>query len=55
MFFTTKPPGTGTGQGLAICAAIMRRHEGTIEVESELGKGALFRVTLPLRRNRLPS
>jgi two-component system OmpR family sensor kinase len=38
---------TGTGLGLAIVAAIVRAHHGTVEVESESGQGATFRVTLP--------
>ena len=38
---------TGTGLGLAIVAAIVRAHEGTVEVVSERGRGATFRVTLP--------
>jgi signal transduction histidine kinase len=48
LFFTTKPPGQGTGQGLAISSAIVRRHGGTIDVESQPGQGARFTVTLPL-------
>lgn len=48
MFYTTKPPGEGTGQGLAIVYSIVRRHGGTISVESEPGEGALFRVVLPI-------
>ncbi|MBN1207218.1 MAG: PAS domain-containing protein [Myxococcaceae bacterium] len=47
-FFTTKPPGQGTGLGLSICYAIIARHKGRIEVESELGKGTTFIVRLPL-------
>ena len=38
---------TGTGLGLAIVAAIVRAHHGTVEVLSDQGKGATFRVTLP--------
>jgi two-component system OmpR family sensor kinase len=38
---------TGTGLGLAIVAAIVRAHHGTVEVLSERGKGATFRVALP--------
>jgi two-component system OmpR family sensor kinase len=38
---------TGTGLGLAIVAAIVRAHEGSVEVLSEAGRGATFRVTLP--------
>ncbi len=47
MFFTTKPPGSGTGQGLAISRAIAQRHGGGIEVVSEPNKGSCFTVRLP--------
>ncbi len=46
-FFTTKPVGTGTGLGLSICHSIVTSLGGTIDVESTLGKGTCFRVTLP--------
>lgn len=41
---------TGTGLGLAIVAAIVRAHQGIVEVISERGRGATFRVTLPTVR-----
>jgi signal transduction histidine kinase len=48
-FFTTKPVGEGTGLGLSISYGIVNDHGGTIEVESEAGKGAKFIVCLPVR------
>ncbi|MEW5944004.1 MAG: ATP-binding protein, partial [Pseudomonadota bacterium] len=49
-FFTTKPVGKGTGLGLSLSYSIVQKHQGRIEVHSEVGKGAAFRVWLPQRR-----
>jgi len=46
-FFTTKPAGSGTGLGLSIGHAIVRSLGGELGMESELGKGSVFRVILP--------
>lgn len=48
-FFTTKPVGQGTGLGLSLSYTIISRHKGTIQVESTVGVGTTFIVTLPLR------
>jgi PAS domain S-box-containing protein len=47
-FFTTKPVGKGTGLGLAVAYAIIKKHGGEIKVESEIGKGSVFSVYLPV-------
>jgi signal transduction histidine kinase/FixJ family two-component response regulator len=46
-FFTTKGKG-GTGMGMAVSFGIIRRHNGSIDVESEPGRGTTFRISLPV-------
>ena len=53
-FFTTKGK-AGLGLGLAVSFGIIRRHSGSIEVESQYGKGTEFRITLPLAKIAKPS
>jgi signal transduction histidine kinase len=48
-FFTTKEEGKGTGLGLAICRRIVQGHHGTLQIESEVGRGTTVRVTLPVK------
>ncbi len=47
-FFTTKGPNEGTGLGLSLSRSIIVEHGGTLEVESEFGKGSSFIIELPL-------
>jgi PAS domain S-box-containing protein len=53
-FYTTKPVGKGTGLGLSICYGIVTEHGGTIQIKNEAGRGAAFRIELPLRSNIRP-
>ncbi|MGD2116038.1 MAG: ATP-binding protein [Acidobacteriota bacterium] len=50
-FFSTKHEESGVGLGLAVVYGIVRRHGGSIEVESQPGRGATFHLTLPRRQN----
>lgn len=51
-FFTTKPEGEGTGLGLSVSYGIISRHRGLIEVESEVGIGTTFIISLPVRADK---
>src|SRR5690606_16320984 len=46
-FYTTKPPGHGSGLGLPTVLTIVRRHGGHVSLESEMGRGTTFHVQLP--------
>jgi len=47
-FFTTKEKGVGTGMGLYICRNIINQHKGSIVVDSIVGQGTTFTITLPI-------
>lgn len=49
-FFTTKPVGQGTGLGLSIAYGIVKVHHGAIQVQSQVGEGTTFTITLPTRQ-----
>jgi len=53
-FLTTKETGHGVGLGLAISRGIVERHNGQIEVKSELGRGTTFVITLPTQATDAP-
>ena len=49
-YFTTKPPGQGTGLGLTAVARFVRGSNGLVQVESEVGRGTTFRLRFPCAR-----
>jgi PAS domain S-box-containing protein len=51
-FFTTKEPGKGTGLGLSIVYQIVDKYKGTIDIESEEGRGSTFTVQFPAESRR---
>lgn len=51
-FYTTKKVGKGTGLGLSVAYGIIKKHNGTIDVQSAPGEGARFDITLPLSANQ---
>ena len=46
-FFTTKEIGKGTGLGLAVCYGILTEHGGSLDVQSKMGVGTTFTISLP--------
>lgn len=51
-YFTTKPPGKGTGMGLAMVHGIVEKYKGKITVKSDIGKGSTFTVYFPVTDNK---
>ena len=49
-FFTTKPEEKGTGLGLSVSYSIIEKHDGRLEVESEIGLGTAVIIDLPIRK-----
>ena len=54
-FFTTKPVGVGTGLGLSVCAMVVSKLGGSIEVESNVGEGTTFIVRMPCEQEAKPA
>ncbi|MCX6826232.1 MAG: ATP-binding protein, partial [candidate division Zixibacteria bacterium] len=47
-FFTTKEVGKGTGLGLSLAYDIVKKHNGQINIDSVVGEGSEFTITLPI-------
>ena len=47
-FFTTRAVGSGSGQGLPLVRAVVDKHRGRIDVDTEVGRGSTFRVVIPV-------
>jgi PAS domain S-box-containing protein len=54
-FFTTKPPGQGTGLGLSVVHGIVQSHGGWLRIRSQLGKGSTFEIWLPRQASPGPA
>jgi signal transduction histidine kinase len=54
-FFTTKPPGEGIGLGLSLAHRFIEAHGGTLNIESQLGRGTTVRMWLPAAPVSQPS
>ncbi len=52
-FYTTKPVGEGTGLGMSIAYKVIQNHKGKIDVESEVGVGTTFTITLPIENKEV--
>ncbi len=50
-FSTTKPVGEGTGLGMSLCYSIIKKHSGSIDMESEVGKGTSSTISLPVKQS----
>ena len=51
-YFTTKPIGRGTGMGLSVVHGIVKKYDGEITVESEVGRGTAFSIFFPVTENK---